>query len=145
MKRSGVFFRAKCCLKWIRWYYRNTSQYVVKKDLDATLFPRDYNNHIPLFVIHVIMNTRLLECPLFLYRPPTRKRWGVPGHYPMHSQVQWKSIPFFVIRIFLECLGIPSAWAAPFPHKPMVMRLGTAMPYFGISGAQNLRFPYLWR
>ncbi len=27
--------------------YRNTSQYVVKKDLDATLFPRDYSNYIP--------------------------------------------------------------------------------------------------
>ena len=76
--------------------------------------------------------------------PPSGKDGESRGTTQCIPRCNEESIPFnFLIRNFLECLGIPSAWTAPPPISwglPHVMGLGAAMPYFGISGALHLRF-----
>ena len=61
---------------------------------------------------------------------PTR---GFPGHYPACTLGAMKNLIKLMMKILLEYPGIPSAWAAHFPHAA---NLGDGGPLFPNLGSQ---------
>ncbi len=59
---------------------------------------------------------------------PTR---GFPGHYPACTLGAMKNLIKLMMKILLEYPGIPSAWAAHFPHAANLGEGGPLCPNLG--------------